>query len=92
MDYSNRPALKALIDMNVEVCRLTGAGKGADTTQEALKAYSDMFYQRRAELADLIINAEQELRNLPSDTPRGDNGRFYIEGMRARLERETRPR
>lgn len=87
---ADRPALAALTALNVEICALTGAGKGADTTQEALKAYWGMMYARRAEVAAAIEDAERELRNLPRATGTHD-GRFYIAGMRAALERVTRP-
>ena len=99
-DRANRPALAALQALNVEICALTGAGKGAATTVEASKAWRDMIYARRAEVGAAIADAERELRALqtaagldPCVKRAADhtNGRFYIQGLRDALESVTRP-
>lgn len=100
MTPGNRPALAALTALNVEICAATGAGKGAATTPEAAKAWRDMVYARREDVAAAILDAERELNaaqraaGLDPHIKRAadhTNGRFYIQGMRDALESVTRP-
>lgn len=93
INYDERPALKALTALWVSMCEATGAGKGRDTTPEAIAALEELTYQRREEFASHILDAEKELRNLPPQPGRTGhtNGRYYIEGLRGALERVTRP-
>lgn len=94
MIHENRPALSALEKFNIDVCVEVGAGKGHATTDDARKAWREKVYERRAELADLITDAERELRNLP-DAPGitgHTNGRWFIEGFRQTLADIVHPR
>jgi hypothetical protein len=70
--------------LNVEICQLTGAGKGADTTSEAIARYRAMLVARQGELRPLIAAAR-------ADTQRYVFGRVsphsYIDGIAATLTR-----
>ena len=99
-DTTSRPALAALQALNVAICEATGAGKGAATTAAASKAWRDMIYARRADMAEAIQAAERELISVqtaagldPHVKRAADhtNGRFYIQGLRDALESVTRP-
>ena len=70
--------------LNVEICELTGAGKGADTTREAIWRYRAMLVERKDELRAAITAAR-------ADTQRYVFGRVsphhYIDGIAAALTR-----
>lgn len=72
--------------LNVEICKLTGAGKGADTTLDAIDRYRAMLVERQDELRKAITEAR-------ADTQRHVFGRVsshhYIDGIAAALTRAT---
>jgi hypothetical protein len=70
--------------LNVEICALTGAGKGADTTPEAISRYRAMLVARQDEVRKAITEAR-------ADTQRYVFGRVsphhFIDGIAAALTR-----
>jgi hypothetical protein len=72
--------------LNVEICQLTGAGKGAETTADAVRRYRLMLVARKDELRRAITEAR-------ADTQRYVFGRVsphhYIDGIAAALTRAT---
>ena len=74
-------ALARLTALNVEICNLTGAGKGAATTQAAIDAYFAMLADR----ADEVRTAVTEARADTSRLQRGSHA--YIDGIAAALTR-----
>lgn len=70
--------------LNVEICAQTGAGKGADTTREAIWRYRATLVARQDEVRAAITAAR-------ADTQRYVFGRVsphhYIDGIAAALTR-----
>ena len=70
--------------LNVEICQLTGAGKGHETTSEAIARYRAMLVARKDEVRAAITAAR-------ADTQLYVYGRaspgHYIDGIAAALTR-----
>jgi hypothetical protein len=70
--------------LNVDICRLTGAGQGHATTREAIARYNAMLVARQDEVRKAITEAR-------ADTQRYVFGRVsphhFIDGIAATLTR-----
>lgn len=80
----SQSSFERLEALNVEICELTGAGKGADTTYDAILRYQAMLVARKDEVRKAITEAR-------ADTQRYVFGRVsphhFIDSMAAVLTR-----
>ena len=87
-------ALERLEALNLELCAASGAGKGADTTAEASRAYRDLMFARRAEVAAALADARWQIREYADQQETralSARWRTYADGIQAMLESVTRP-
>ena len=87
-------ALERLEALNLELCAASGAGKGADTTPEASRAYRDLMFSRRAEVAAALADARWQIREYADHKETralAARWRAYADGVQAMLESVTRP-
>ncbi len=82
-------AFEKLQALNIELCRASGAGKGAETTVAAAKAYHQIMWERRSEVAAAIASAWAEYRTAGASPNRAH--RHFIEGMEAMLKYVVHP-
>ena len=87
-------ALERLEALNLELCAATGAGKGADTTPESSRAYRDLMFSRRAEVAAALADARWQIREYADQQETralAARWRTYADGIQAILESVTHP-